>query len=290
MNWPEVFGNTNPIHVEIGIGNGEYLVRQAKNFPDVNFVGIEQMWDRAQKALKLFERERVSNVRVFMADARIIFERFFLPQTIAEIYSLFPCPWPKKKHTKHRLFSHDFLKLVNSRLKTDGVFRVVTDDAKYRDWILEQIPSTGFVSNSEIISAIHNTKYERKWSAQGQKEFCALALQKKQPADAAFKEDVDLEVRFVKNFAPEKFVMKEQKNDPLGISIVFKDFFYDADKKRAMVHLIVTEPNLAQHFWAHIAFSPKYKNWSINTLDGYTFIPSAGIARALELIYESISA
>ena len=117
IDWAQQFGRQAPIEVEIGFGNGEFLVREAQVHPELNFVGIEQEWASAQRALRRLAQVKILNVRVLLVDARIALERLFLPQTVQRVYALFPCPWPKERHVKHRLFAQTFLTLLNSRLE-----------------------------------------------------------------------------------------------------------------------------------------------------------------------------
>ena len=108
-DWSGHFASAQPVDVEIGFGNGDFLVRTAQTQPQRNFVGIEQQWERVYKTLKKVNRSEIDNVRVLLVDAWVALERLFLPRSIERIYCLFPCPWPKKEHAKHRLFSQSFL-------------------------------------------------------------------------------------------------------------------------------------------------------------------------------------
>ena len=108
INWPQMFEREAPLEVEIGFGKGEYLVRLAQSFPERNFVGIEVEWGSVRRALAAIAREKVNNVRLLFVDTRIAFDRLFCPRAIERVYALFPMPWPKERHIKHRVFSHDF--------------------------------------------------------------------------------------------------------------------------------------------------------------------------------------
>ena len=101
-----------------------------------------------------------------------------IPKTIARVHCLYPPPWPKKSDAKHRLFTADFLKLVNSRLVDGGVLKIVTDHHPYIDWIQENIQDTGFSVEFKNIQANYGTKFEKKWVEGGQSEFYELLLTK----------------------------------------------------------------------------------------------------------------
>jgi len=167
---------------KIGFGMGEFLVRCATDSPNRNFVGLEQHWERIYKTLRRLERSRFAdpgaghpdNIKILRIDARVAFERLFSPRSIDVIYCLFPCPWPKKGHVKHRLFSKKFLRLLNSRLKAKGMIKIVTDFFPYYEWMLTQIPTTGFDAATQTTQPQYGTKFERKWCEEGQKEFFEL--------------------------------------------------------------------------------------------------------------------
>ena len=98
---------------------------------------------RSQGSRRSVSGGKLENVRLLKIDARVAFERLFLPQTIDHIHCLFPCPWPKKGHVKHRLFSNVFLKLINSRLKQKGQVKIVTDFCLTGEWVRGEIEGSG---------------------------------------------------------------------------------------------------------------------------------------------------
>ncbi|MFX5157833.1 methyltransferase domain-containing protein, partial [Acinetobacter baumannii] len=84
--------------LEIGFGNGDYLVARAQQYPERDFVGIELEWEGVQRALRKIAGAGLRNVRVLLGDARPILGRAIPLQSLTRIYALFPCPWPKKHH------------------------------------------------------------------------------------------------------------------------------------------------------------------------------------------------
>ena len=279
--WSQQFNSPRPLDVEIGCGNGELLVRMAQAAPQRNFIGIEQSWERVQKTLARTTQEALNNIRVLMVDARVALERLFEPKSIENIYSIFPCPWPKKSHVKHRLFSNNFLRLANSRLILQGHLKIVTDHEPFVNWILEQIDQTGFHVQNKTIEPQYNTKYERKWIEQGQQQFFELDLRKHKHIDIPVKEDVALKTYSVSQFNPDGFCLEEQ---PGAITIVQKDFLFDDKRKIGMLRLVVAEEALTQHLWITIVWNKG--TWLILPAQGHKFIPSNGIAQALRLVYE----
>ena len=159
--WSTVFVNNHPLEVEIGFGNGEYLARISGENPQVNFIGFEEYCERIHRTLRKLSRTGLDNVRVLRLDARAGLERYFAPQTIRLVHCLYPPPWPKKSDAKHRLFTGDFLRLVNSRLKDKGVLKIVTDHYPYIAWISDNIEGTGFEVEFKKINANYGTNLKR---------------------------------------------------------------------------------------------------------------------------------
>lgn len=282
--WHEQFGRRAPLEVEIGFGHGEVLVRGALAHAGCDYVGIELNWDRMCKTLMRIAgvSPRPGNIRLLKIDARTAFERLFLPRTIDRVQCLFPCPWPKKGHIKHRLFSAAFLKLVNSRLKPDGQVNIVTDFLPYREWVLGQIEDAGFKALVNNIEARYDTKFERKWQKKGQKEFYELTLTKVESRSVPVKEDTPLKGYQLKKFDPAKFCFQHQTGE---ISVIFKEMLFDPVKQKAMIHVVAAEEGLTQHLW--VAVIKKGKIWRVCKADGQSVLPTPAVARAIELVYEA---
>ena len=284
--WHEQFGRRVPLEVEIGSGLGEFLIRSALAHPRRDYVGIELNWERICKTLIRITAERqrgkLANVRLLKIDARVAFERLFLPQSIDHIQCLFPCPWPKKGHVKHRLFSNAFLKLINSRLKQKAQVKIVTDFLPYREWILDEIAGSGFAAALKSTAARYDTKFERKWQKAGQKEFYELNLIKTGSIAVPVREDTPLQAYQLKKFEPHKFHFHDQTG---AISVIFKEMLFDPLKQKAMVHVVTGEEAFTQHVW--VTVMKKGKIWRVCRSDGQSVLPTPAVARAIELVYET---
>lgn len=282
IDWPQRFGRQAPLQVEIGFGNGEFLVRQAQEQPDSNFIGIEPAWASAQRCLRRLAQAQVRNVRLLLIDARIAIERLFAPQTLQRVYALFPCPWPKERHTKHRLFAQAFLATLNNRLVDAGEVQLVTDHAAYLSWVLEQVPATGFEPHWDPVPARFSTKYERKWQATGQQEFYDLRLRKSTSISRPLLKDVTLQTHRIAHFDPAGFVLQTRQ----GVSTVTcKDFLYDPRQRRGMVWVFVAEDSLTQDFWIEIVLHDA--NWAIRPARGCGIVPTVGVQEALDLVRDA---
>lgn len=282
-DWPVVFGNSHPLEVEIGFGNGEYLERISREYPQVNFVAFEQYCERIHRTLRKLSRTGQDNVRVLRLDACAGFERYFNPQTISRVHCLYPPPWPKKSDAKHRLFTGNFLKLVNSRLIQGGVLKIVTDHYPYIVWIQENIPDSGFSVEFRKIPASYATKFEKKWVEGGRSEFYELVLTKEGHRHVPLKEDIALQSYIIDNFNPENFCFKDYSCE--GVAVAFKDILYDAKKKIALIHVIACDGPLTQNIRIGIFYT--LKGWRINLAEGGMLMPTQAVAQALKCVHQA---
>lgn len=287
IKWEQIFHNKCPVQVEIGFGTGEVLLRKAQESPGINFVGIEYNWERIYKTIKSISRlnrsaPAVQNIRILRLNAWAAFERLFQEKSIQHVYSLFPCPWPKKSHIKHRLFSLEFLRLLNNRLTDGGNLQIVTDYFPYFEWIKTENDSKLFHLQEEGIKPRFGTKFERKWLEEGQEEFFELNLLKNEHIRCKVKEDIEVKSFKLKNFDPDQFVFTDVKGET---SVVLKERIYDRDKQHLLLRFIVSEQHLTQNFWAMIRKNKDF--WRLCKMEGQHFFPTPGINQALESIYLS---
>ena len=138
--WAEIFGNENPIHIEVGMGKGRFLMDMAVLHPEINYVGIE-MYDsvllRAVQKREKLETE-IKNLFFIRMDARQLPE-VFAEGEVDRIYLNFSDPWPKDRHAKRRLTSHEFLARYEKILKKDGTLEFKTDNKDLFDFSLEEM-------------------------------------------------------------------------------------------------------------------------------------------------------
>lgn len=289
VNWKEIFSRNAPLYVEIGSGMGEVLVKNALEKPDADFVGIEQIWERVFKTFKRAVSSSPpggpANLKILRCDVRDVLERYFKEQSIDGIYCLFPCPWPKKSHIKHRLFSADFLRLANNRLKMSAELKIVTDFEPYALWVKDESYKTGFDVSYKCVWTDYDTKFERKWKNEGKKEFYEIHCVKKNHTRVAVKKDTPLKALKVKNFDSQKFKFTDLTGKT---AVVYKEMFYDAVKKIALIHLVVSEGHVVQH--VRIAVIHLKDHWLVKVADGQQFIPTPGIAKSIECVYKAIVA
>lgn len=173
-HWHEVFGNDNPIHIEIGMGKGNFIMTLASQNPDINYVGIERVPTVLYKALRKQEKMKLKNLMLMAFNADAI-DEVFEKAEVDRIYLNFSDPWPKDRHAHRRLTSPNFLKLYDSFLNDDGVIEFKTDNRNLFDYSLEAAPAAGWkvkdisydLHHSEYAEGNIMTEYEMKFSAMG---------------------------------------------------------------------------------------------------------------------------
>lgn len=170
-NWNKLFGNDNPIHLEIGMGKGKFIIEKAKREPNVNFIGCELVQSIIYKAAKSVKD--VPNLLMINYDALKLGEVFDKGE-IGKIYLNFSDPWPKSRHEKRRLTSDSFLNVYREIKASDGVIEFKTDNRGLFEYSVMSLNNNGF-EFLDISFDLHNdgrenivtTEYEDRFSAKG---------------------------------------------------------------------------------------------------------------------------
>ena len=182
-HWKEFFQNSNPIHIEIGMGKGRFLTELARQNPNINYIGIERYDSVLVRALEKREQtEPLSNLFYLCEDAKNVAE-IFGTNEIARIYLNFSDPWPKDRHAKRRLTSTEFFARYDQILAKEGVVIFKTDNKILFDFSLEQVPLASWnlkdvtfdLHHSEYAEGNIMTEYEEKFSSLGNPIFRLVA-------------------------------------------------------------------------------------------------------------------
>ncbi|WP_080875053.1 tRNA (guanosine(46)-N7)-methyltransferase TrmB [Oceanobacillus timonensis] len=171
--WKEVFGNDNPVHVEIGSGKGQFITGMAQQYPDVNFIGIEVAKSIIVSAVQKVDAAEVNNVRLLNVDANDI-RTLFAENEIGEIYLNFSDPWPKNRHEKRRLTFKHFLEQYQDILSDKGQIVLKTDNRGLFEYSLVSFSEYG-MKLKEVNLDLHaiedaanvKTEYEEKFASLG---------------------------------------------------------------------------------------------------------------------------
>ena len=172
--WAEVFGNDHPIHIEVGMGKGQFIIEMARRNPEVNYIGIEKYSSVLVRAVEKLEDFEQNNLRLIRMDAENI-EEVFDKDEVDRIYLNFSDPWPKDRHAKRRLTSTRFLERYNNILTPEGRVMFKTDNKDLFDFSLEQVEEAGWILENHTYDLHHSeynegnvmTEYEEKFSAKG---------------------------------------------------------------------------------------------------------------------------
>ena len=172
--WAEVFGNDHPIHIEVGMGKGQFIIEMARRNPEVNYIGIEKYSSVLVRAVEKLEDFEQDNLRLIRMDAENI-EEVFDKDEVDRIYLNFSDPWPKDRHAKRRLTSTRFLERYDNILTPEGRVMFKTDNKDLFDFSLEQVEEAGWILENYTYDLHHSeynegnvmTEYEEKFSAKG---------------------------------------------------------------------------------------------------------------------------
>jgi tRNA (guanine-N7-)-methyltransferase len=143
-----VFSRPGPLEVDLGCGDGSFLVTMAERFPERNFLGIERLLGRVSSACGRAARHAVDNVRILRVETSYAVEYLLPPGSTAAAHLLFPDPWPKKRHERRRIVTKDFLAAVHRLLAPNGCFRIATDQAEYFTAIRGMVAGSALVEEA----------------------------------------------------------------------------------------------------------------------------------------------
>ena len=173
--WSELFHKDHPLHIEIGMGKGQFIHELAANNPDINYIGIEMYSSVLYRALEKRAETELENLFFLRFDAKYL-ANIFDHGEVSRIYLNFSDPWPKDRHAKRRLTSPNFLTIYHDILAPDGWIQFKTDNRDLFDFSVETVKESAFWHIDEITYDLHHseylpgnimTEYEEKFSSIG---------------------------------------------------------------------------------------------------------------------------
>ena len=126
-----LFGNRNPVEVDVGCGKGLFLVQEAVARPEVNFIGVDRMGRKIDRALGRLEKRGIVNVRLFHCDVFHFIDRLLPRESVRAFHVYFPDPWPKRRHHRRRFVDASLLAALARALETRGHVWIATDHKGY---------------------------------------------------------------------------------------------------------------------------------------------------------------
>ena len=165
------FNNNNPLHIEIGMGKGNFILNMALNNPDINFIGIEKYSSVASIAIKKIRDYKLSNLKIIISDVINLEE--LLKKKVDVIYLNFSDPWPKARHEKRRLTSKTFLEFYDKLFKDKCTIIQKTDNLDLFNYSINSLKDYGYtiidvsydLHSTNILNVM--TEYEEKFSNMG---------------------------------------------------------------------------------------------------------------------------
>jgi tRNA (guanine-N7-)-methyltransferase len=171
-NYKKIFNNNNPIHIEIGMGKGNFILNMALRYPNINFIGIEKYDSVLVKAILKLESTNITNVKFIRMDANEI-ENVF-DKEIDKIYLNFSDPWPKERHAKRRLTSSNFLNKYESIFKDTKNIIMKTDNRQLFSFSIKSFTEYGYHIEDISLDLVKDdikdnikTEYEEKFVNKG---------------------------------------------------------------------------------------------------------------------------
>jgi tRNA (guanine-N7-)-methyltransferase len=172
--WQEIFGSQRPLHLEMGMGKGDFLMTMAARYPQINFVGVERAATVLYIAVKKNLPRPLANLRFLLAEAGNL-ERYFGPSQVDRIYLNFSDPWPKTRHNSRRLTHKTKLDIYSRILKPGGELHFKTDQEGLFAFSLEELLKAGWSVGKITEDLQHSgfegnviTEYERRFLRLGQ--------------------------------------------------------------------------------------------------------------------------
>ncbi|MCH3311975.1 tRNA (guanosine(46)-N7)-methyltransferase TrmB [Enterococcus faecium] len=173
--WNELFENDHPIHIEIGMGKGQFITGMAKAHPEINYIGVEMQVSVVSIALDKLIEQPLPNLKLLHVDGSALTE-YFADSEVDQIYLDFSDPWPKKRHEKRRLTYKTFLAVDEQILRPNGEIHFKTDNQGLFEYSLASFSQYGMILK-QVWLDLHQsqfegnimTEYEEKFSSKGQR-------------------------------------------------------------------------------------------------------------------------
>lgn len=181
MEWDEVCRAGRPLEVDLGCGDGSFLVEMARQYPERDFVGTERLLGRVRKVCRKITRLRLENARVLRLESRYTVEWLLPAESVSRLHLLCPDPWPKLKHQRRRIFQPEFLESVRQALVPGGEFLFMTDHEEYFVWARQRALAYGMLELlewEEDSFFYPKTDFQVQWEGEGK---CMFRLRCRKP-------------------------------------------------------------------------------------------------------------
>ncbi|MES2474724.1 MAG: tRNA (guanosine(46)-N7)-methyltransferase TrmB [Verrucomicrobiota bacterium] len=166
----EICRDGRPLEVDLGCGDGSFLMEMARQHPERDFIGTERLLGRVRKVCRKVTRHRLFNARVLRLDSRYVVEWLLPEASVTRLHLLCPDPWPKLRHHRRRIMQLEFLESVRRALVPGGEFLFMTDHEEYFIWAREKVLNFGkleLLDWQEDSFFYPKTDFQVQWEAEG---------------------------------------------------------------------------------------------------------------------------
>jgi tRNA (guanine-N7-)-methyltransferase len=267
MRWNQIFHGDGPLGVEIGFGNGEFLVDWAKRQPDWNFVGIDSSWGSMERLEKRTRQNSLNNIRIINDDAPFCLRELFPDNSVNQVVMNFPDPWPKKRHRERRMLKPSFIQTLGAVLAKGGIFELVTD----QDWLAHDCHALLDHANRffELTPIERNpvrplrTKYERKWRHAGCDTYYVKAIKIKDTAISRMLENIEMPHCIIENeiLPGQVIVLKDTEYIEGDRFFIVKQIYTDFDTESYLCRAVARDIEYQQSFY--ISISKRQSTWLV---------------------------
>lgn len=172
FDYSELFGNDNPVRMEIGCGKGQFIFELAQRYPEINFIAVEKVKNVIVSAAEKANSIGLKNVRFVCGSAEYL-PKYIPEKSIELIYLNFSCPFPKERYAKHRLTHRNFLSIYNKLLKDSGEIHQKTDNMHFFEFSIEEFSAAGYKLENVSLD-LHNSSFEGNIVTEYEKRFSDL--------------------------------------------------------------------------------------------------------------------
>ncbi len=166
----EIRVGDRPLEMDLGCGDGSFLINLAKHHPERDFIGVERLLGRCKKVSKKILRNGLENARILRLDSKYVVEWLLPEASVSRIHLLCPDPWPKGRHHRRRLMQVPFLTAVKAALEPGGEFLFMTDHEEYFEYACEKVHDSGLFKIlpwEEDSFFYPKTDFQIQWEAEG---------------------------------------------------------------------------------------------------------------------------
>lgn len=170
VDWQELFARSAPVELDLGCGDGAFLIALAEQYPERNFLGIERLLGRVRSACRKAVHRRLTNVRLLRMDIAYAVEHLLPAASVDAFHLLFPDPWPKRRHQRRRVLTNELLHGIARALKPAGTLHLATDQADYFRQMLRLARESKIFEEigSAAGESFHTTTFERRFREAGE--------------------------------------------------------------------------------------------------------------------------